>query len=52
MLPTDVVNFELKISEVQDDSLDGEREVPSLGGYLSFLDFLIKEEFQMANNKK
>ena len=26
--------------------------MPTLGGYLSYLDFLIKEEMQMANNKR
>jgi len=32
--------------------MDGDREMPTLGGYLSYLDFLIKEEMQMANNKR
>ena len=52
MLSTDVLSFQLKVSEIQDDSLDGEREMPTLGGYLSYLDFLIKEEMQMADNKR
>lgn len=26
--------------------------MPTLGGYLSYLDFLIKEEMQMADNKR
>lgn len=45
MSPNKVLNFDLKLSQLVDDSLDGEKDVPSIG----YFDFLIKEENQLAN---
>ena len=45
MSPNKVLNFDLKLSQVVDDSLDGEKEAPSI----DYFDFLVKDENQLAN---